>query len=137
METLTFDTIAVGTSASFTHTLSHKDVEAFSKLVGDTNPLHVSEPYASTTPFKKPIAHGMLVNGLLSTLAGMHLPGQHSLILSVESYFKHPCYPGEKLVVSGEVVEKIPSGKILVLKTRITSGEKELLSGKMRVQVLA
>jgi acyl dehydratase len=44
------------------------DVEAFAKLSGDFNPVHVDEAFASRTPFRGRIAHGMLVLSIASGL---------------------------------------------------------------------
>ena len=43
-------------------------VEEFAALVGDYSPLHVDEEYARQTPFRRPIAHGMLVAAHFSTI---------------------------------------------------------------------
>ena len=36
-------------------------VRSFAELSGDKNPIHLDDEYAASTPFKKRIAHCMLV----------------------------------------------------------------------------
>ena len=57
----TFEEIKVGDEASFMRTFTDADVAAFSTLSGDENPLHTDPAYAASTPFQKPVVHGMLV----------------------------------------------------------------------------
>jgi len=57
---------AVGEEATFSKTFTQEDVEAFSKLSGDTNPIHLDENYARRTRFDGRIIHGMLVASLIS-----------------------------------------------------------------------
>ena len=39
---------------------SQDDVVRFAEVSGDHNPLHLDAEFAATTPFKRPIIHGML-----------------------------------------------------------------------------
>jgi 3-hydroxybutyryl-CoA dehydratase len=41
-------------------------VEAYARAARDPNPLHTDPAYAATTPFGRPIAHGMLVLALVA-----------------------------------------------------------------------
>jgi len=54
-------------------TWSQEDVLSFAKLTGDNNPIHYDLEYASKTPFKKPIAHGLLSTSLFGTIMGLFL----------------------------------------------------------------
>jgi 3-hydroxybutyryl-CoA dehydratase len=49
-------------------TVTETDVVNFAGLTGDFTPIHVDHEYARETPFRKPIAHGLLG---LSFLAGL------------------------------------------------------------------
>ncbi len=61
--------IAVGESASFTKTITERDLLLTAEITGDHDPLHVDEAYAARTPYGRRIAHGALVLGLLSSTA--------------------------------------------------------------------
>ena len=53
-----YEEINIGDTAEIKHTIIQTDIEKFVDLTGDDNKLHVDEDYASTTSFKKPVAHG-------------------------------------------------------------------------------
>ncbi len=137
MNSYTYGEIEVGQSASFEKTITKEDILLFSKLTGDKNPLHVDEEYAKQTKFKKPVAFGLLISSLWSTIAGMHLPGKHSLILSVQSSFRKPCFVGDTLTVEGVVRQKVDVGSILVLGLSVKNQTRAIVAdGEMKVQVL-
>lgn len=68
--------VVIGQRAQRTKTISSEDVRAFAALSGDTNPVHLDEAYAASTPFGKPIAHGMLSVSVISAILGNDLPGR-------------------------------------------------------------
>lgn len=137
MKEYTYEDLKLGMQESFTRVISSEDINQFSKITGDRNPLHLSKEYAESTEFKKPVVFGLLVNSFLSTLAGMFMPGKYSLIVSVDQNFKKPCFEGDELTVIGEVFNKIDSQKVIILKTLIKNQNSEVLQeGKMFVKVL-
>jgi len=89
------DDIEIGQSASYTRTVSEKDIALFGEATGDMNPVHFDEAYAATTPFKTRIAHGMLTAGFFSTVLGTKLPGAGSIYVSQTLSFKAPVRIGD------------------------------------------
>lgn len=70
----------------------------------------------------------------LSTLAGIYLPGQNSLIQSVEIKFAKPVYIGDSLVISVTVKEKNDVFRYITLKVEIRNqSETKVLRGKMQI----
>jgi len=137
MESFTYSDLKVGMTASFKKEITHKDILDFSGITGDKNPLHLDEAYSKETSYKRPVVFGLLVNSLLSTLAGMHLPGKYSLIVYVESYFRNPCFEGDVLDVFGEIENKIDSTNVIIIKTKITNqGSDLIMNGRLFVKVL-
>ena len=67
--------------ASFTVDVTAEDAIKFAQLSGDWNPLHTDAEYASKTIYKTPVLHGAFSAGLISQMAGMHLPGKSCLLL--------------------------------------------------------
>lgn len=51
---------------SITRLIDQARVLAYANAARDPNPLHTDAAYAATTPFGRPIAHGMLVLALVS-----------------------------------------------------------------------
>jgi acyl dehydratase len=52
--------------ASVTRLLDQPRVDAYAKAARDYNPIHIDAAFAATTPFERPITHGMLVLALVS-----------------------------------------------------------------------
>lgn len=63
--------IAPGEVATFTKTVTERDLLLTAEITGDHDPLHVDAAYAATTAYGQRIAHGALVLGLLSTTASL------------------------------------------------------------------
>jgi len=80
--------------SSFTHTFrfSQEDVEAFARVTGDTNPLHLDADFAATTPFKRPIIHGMLGASVFTKVLGTQFPGYGSVYLGQTLNFMRPMF---------------------------------------------
>ncbi len=116
---------------------SQKDVEDFARLSGDFNPLHLDEAFAGKTIFNGTIIHGMLAASLFSAFLGMYCPGKYGLILTQELKYLKPVRKNEDLKVTGEVIKKINSIKVLVIKTSICDRKNRVLvEGISRVKIM-
>lgn len=126
----------IGQTESFEVTVTKEMMEQFFAITKDENPLHRDPEYAKKSGFSGPVAYGMLTASFLSTLAGVCLPGEKSIIEGVEIRFSKPVYPGDVLKVTGEVKEIHESVRMVVLKTVITDSEnKKVLRGTMKIGV--
>lgn len=95
--------IAVGMTAQFEREITVQDVLDYARISGDHNPLHVDADYAAGTNFEGRIVHGAFQIGLASAMLGMHLPGQHVLLGSVNARFLSPLYFPSRVRVHGEI----------------------------------
>lgn len=131
-----YEDIYIGQKAEFTAVVTDAMVNGFASLVGDYNPLHMDEEYASQTKFKGRIAHGMLVASFLSTLLGMYCPGKNNLYLSQNLNFRAPLKIGETIRVTGEIKQKADSVKVICVKTVIYNAKNNIiLDGEAKVMV--
>ena len=80
--------------------VTQEDVNIFSRLTGDYNPIHKTPAGASDGPA---IVHGALLNGLISGVIGTKLPGPGTLVVSQILHFPNPCYAGEQVIVTVEI----------------------------------
>jgi 3-hydroxybutyryl-CoA dehydratase len=98
--------MAVGDKETVTLTLTEEHVEAFAKATGDFNPLHMDQEYAEQTPFGKRIAHGVLLNGIISGILGTKMPGLGTVAREMNAKFSRPAFIGDTITAVVELVEK-------------------------------
>ena len=97
IENVTYDEMSIGTSASYTRTITQKDIELFAAVSGDFNPVHLDPAFAETTMFKGVISHGMLPSSFISTVLGTQLPGPGTIYLKQSLKFTKPVKPGDTI----------------------------------------
>ena len=124
------DDIAVGQKAFVERTFDADAVRAFAELSGDMNPVHLDADYAATTPFGRPIVHGLLTASLISTVVGTRLPGQGSIYVSQTLRFRAPVFVGDTVRAEAEVTEVRRDRRRVVLATRCLVGEKVVVTGE-------
>ena len=132
-----FEKIKIGDKAEFKHLISEKDIEKFVDLTGDDNKIHVDKDYASSTSFKKPVAHGMLGASFISTIIGTKLPGDGALWYSQNLEFLLPVRIGDELTITAVVLNKIERTKTIELQTDIYNQNKQkVIAGTAKVKVV-
>jgi acyl dehydratase len=77
----------VGAAAERSRRTSLKDIEAFSEMTGDRNPLHYDRALAESSIFGKLIVQGGVTSGILNALVAEDLPGPGTVFLAVEWKF--------------------------------------------------
>jgi len=132
-----YDSIQIGDTAELKHTITQSDIDKFVDLTGDDNKLHVDKDYASTTSFKKPVAHGMLGASFISTIIGTKLPGDGALWYAQNLEFLHPVRIGDELRITAEVIKKIDRTKTIELQTDIYNQHKQkVTAGTAKVRLV-
>jgi 3-hydroxybutyryl-CoA dehydratase len=105
---LYFDDIEVGQQwESLGRTVTETDIVNFAGLSGDFNPIHLDHEFAKTTPFRRPIAHGLLVFSIASGL-GISCPPMRTLALLTikEWHLNAPIFIGDTIRVRSIVLGK-------------------------------
>ena len=85
-----YEDIQIGQSEQFCLTITPEKMEQFRMMTSDDNPLHTSNEYAVAHGYSGKVCYGLLTASMLSTLAGVYLPGEKSLIHSVNINFVKP-----------------------------------------------
>ena len=134
MNEYTYEEINVGQKESFEVTVTDEMMASFCELTGDINPLHNDSDYAVSKGHPGRVVYGMLTGSLLSTLAGVYLPGKRSLIQEVKIKFPKPVYIGDTLTVEGVVEEKHDSYSLIIIKVTIKNQKGEKVC-RARMQV--
>ena len=112
---------SVGDKASRTRLVRREDIELFTELTGDRNPLHYDEAAAARSRFGGIIVQGGVTTGLLNAVVAEDLPGPGSVFLHVEWSFKAPVKPGDEIIAEVEVLEARADKPIIRLRTTITN----------------
>ncbi len=135
IENRTFDEIAVGDSASLSHTVTQQDVDLFAILTGEVNPVQMDPVYAKTDLFHPAVAHGMLGSGLISSVLGAKLPGPGTIYLGQDLRFLYPVGIGDTITAKLTVTEKDAKTSDLKLDCRVINQRGELaISGTAHVR---
>ena|SRR5215212_3996087 len=111
----------VGAKASRTRTIERRDIELFTELTGDRNPLHYDVKAASASRFGGIIVQGGVTSGLLNAVVAEDLPGPGTVFLHVEWDFKAPVRPGDDITAEVEVLEARDDKPLTKLRTTITN----------------
>jgi acyl dehydratase len=111
----------VGQTARRTRQVTARDIELFTELTGDRNPLHYDEPAATKSRFGGIIVQGGVTSGLLNALVAEDLPGPGSVFLHVDWSFRAPVRPGDEITAEAEVLSVREDKPISTLRTTITN----------------
>ena len=122
--------LVIGQRAHFEKTISESDIQLFSGISGDINPVHVSKIAGEKSIFGNRVAHGIMVSGLTSAVLGMHLPGPGTIYLGQELKFMAPVFIGDTIRAEVEVIEINTDKNIAKLATRsVNQHDKVVIQG--------
>ena len=96
---------AAGDTASMERAVTSRDIELFSEISGDFNPLHYDKAYATASPFGGIVVQGGVSTAILNAVAAQHLPGPGSVFLNLTLDFRAPVRPGDTITGEVEVVD--------------------------------
>jgi len=99
----TWRNLSVGDSIQVTRVFTAKDVATFAEVTGDLNPIHIDAAVAERTRFGRCIVHGAFLNGLISAIIGMKLPGEGSVLINQYLEFCVPLFVDEEVTAKVEV----------------------------------
>ena len=100
--------------------IRRRDIELFTELTGDRNPLHYDAAAASASRFGGVIVQGGVTSGLLNAVVAEDLPGPGTVFLHVDWDFTAPVRPGDEITAAVEVLEARTDKPLTRLRTTIT-----------------
>ncbi len=83
-------------------TFTQAEFDAFARLSGDDNPIHVDPEFSARTRFGRTVAHGMLLYSIICGVISRHFPG--TVQLSQNLKFPAPTYADEPMTIHIQVL---------------------------------
>lgn len=117
----------VGETARRSRRVTKRDIELFTELTGDRNPLHYDEERAARTRFGGLIVQGGITSGLLNAVVAEDLPGPGSVFLHADWSFKAPVRPGDEITAEVEVLEVRDDKPLTTLRTTVANQDGEVV----------
>jgi acyl dehydratase len=117
---------SVGAVAERSRTTRMSDIEAFTAMTGDRNPLHYDRDLAEASVFGKLIVQGGVTSGILNALVAEDLPGPGTVFLGVEWRFVKAVGVDEDITGRVEVLSVRDDKPICTLSTTVRNGAGEV-----------
>jgi acyl dehydratase len=111
--------VNIGDTARRSRTVTARDIELFTELTGDRNPVHYDEDVARRSRFGRIIVQGGVTTGLLNAVVAEDLPVPGSVFLETHWRFLAPVGPGDTITAEVEVLEVRSDKPISKLRTTI------------------
>ena len=117
----------VGQVAERSRKVEAADIERFTEISGDRNPIHYDEAVAKASRFGEIVVQGGITSAILNALVAEDLPGPGTVFLQVNWSFKAPVRPGDTITGRAEVLEARADKPITKLKTSIVRDDGTLV----------
>jgi acyl dehydratase len=113
----------LGARAERSRITTMRDVEMFTEMTGDRNPIHYDAELAARSPFGGLIVQGGVTTGLLNAVVAEDLPGPGSVFLEANWRFVKAVRVGET-ITAAVTVEHVRNDKpICRLETIVRNGD--------------
>jgi 3-hydroxybutyryl-CoA dehydratase len=139
---LYFEDVEIGQEwESLGRTVTQAEIVNFAGLSGDFNPIHIDHEFAAGTPFRRPIAHGLLVFSIASGL-GLYSPPMRTMaFLRInEWHFRGPVFIGDTLRMATKVLNKEVRGRgrrgEIVWRRQILNQERKVVQEGVTVTLV-
>lgn len=114
-------------SAERSRVVTANDIELFTAISGDNNPLHYDPEVAARSRFGSVIVQGGVITAILNAVVAEDLPGPGSVFLHVDWNFRAPVYPGDTITGRVEVLDVRNDKPITTLTTSVTNQKGEVV----------
>jgi acyl dehydratase len=116
---------AFGSHAERSRTTTMRDVEMFTEITGDKNPIHYDADLAAKSPFGGLIVQGGVTTGLLNAVVAEDLPGPGTVFLETNWRFVKAVRVGETIIASVKVEHVRDDKPICKLETIVRNANGE------------
>lgn len=118
-DSLSTKKLAVGQTAELTREVTSDDIEKFTDISGDKNPIHYDVQAAERSKFGEIVVQGGVTSAILNAVVAEELPGPGTVFLNVNWDFKAPVRPGDTITGRIEVVEAREDKPVTKIKTQV------------------
>jgi len=118
---------SIGQTAERSRVIGPRDIELFTEISGDRNPLHYDAEAVKSTRFGEIVVQGGITSAILNAVVAEDLPGPGTVFLNVSWSFKAPARPGDTITGRVEVTEVRTDKPVTKLKTTVTRGDGVVL----------
>ena len=115
----------LGSRAERSRMTTMRDVERFTEMTGDKNPLHYDAELAASSPFGGLIVQGGVTTGLLNAVVAEDLPGPGTVFLETNWRFLKAVRVGERITASVNVEFVRDDKPICKLETTVRNADGE------------
>lgn len=112
----------VGETAERSRTVGRRDIERFTEISGDRNPLHYDEEVAGRSRFGGIVVQGGVTTAILNAVVAEELPGPGSVFLELNVRFLAPVRPGDTITGRVEVTSVREDKPITELDVSVLRG---------------
>ena len=110
----------VGDAATRSRLVTARDIELFTEISGDRNPLHYDAELAARSRFGGIVVQGGVSTAVLNAVVAEDLPGPGSVFLQLDLRFLAPVRPGDVITGAVEVTSVRDDKPITGLDVRVT-----------------
>ena len=114
---------SIGQTAEPSRAVAPDDIERFTQISGDRNPLHHDPAAARASRFGEIIVQGGITSAILNAVVAESLPGPGTVFLNVCWDFKAPVRPGDVITGRVEILEVRTGKPITKLRTTVIRGD--------------
>jgi acyl dehydratase len=131
------DALPVGKKVEVRKTVSESDVYLFAGITGDFSPNHVDEEFMRGSRYGRRIAHGALLVGYMSrasTAITAGLTGGTFVSYGFERIrFPRPCFIGDTVTVTYEIVERVPAEQKTLARVTCTTQRGDVVAAATHI----
>ena len=109
----------VGQKAQRSREVTNRDIELFTEISGDKNPLHYDEEVAKATRFGGIVVQGGVTSAILNAVVAEDLPGPGTVFLQISWSFNAPVRPGDTITGEVEITKVREDKPITEMLTRV------------------
>lgn len=118
---------SIGDRADRSRKVTPRDIELFTEISGDRNPIHYDQAIAASTRFGEIVVQGGVISAILNAVVAEELPGPGTVFLHCDWSFRAPVRPGDTITGSVEVLSVRDDKPITKLATKVERDDGTLV----------